>query len=295
MFSRSLPGEPGTPEERISQLEHELKKTNGELAALRVTSSEEWRSSGPSFRDELRKIADDIRDGRPVRPEDLIRLTQPVLRDLSPLFDRMRVRGEKVQIEAMTGELARKYDLTRNQQMALAKWLQAKSEENARRWSALVTQKAVTFHEIVQASNDLRLDEGLDEFMATQLRGEKLRAFQAERMDQRMVKVQKTADRAVARLDSMVALDEAQRDQVFGVAARLSRDYVPGMQVYGAEGAISVVPQGEPRDAILAVLRPDQRVKYEQESTRLIEAARKDAAEIGVSLPERWDPLNDIE
>lgn len=295
MFNRSLPGEPGSPELRASQLEQELKRANNELAALKATSSGRHRDTEPTLRDGLRKLADDIREGRPVTPDDLFRLMQPVLRDLAPLFDRMRVRSERFQIEAMSGELARKYDLTRDQQAALAKWLEAKSEDNARRWSAIVTQEGLKLDDMVRATSDLRLDEGLDEFMAGQISGEKLTAFQAERMAQRVERVQTTADRAVARLDSIVTLDDAQRDQVFGIAARSSRDYVPGMKLEGVGGEITSVPAGSSRDAILAVLRPEQRAAYDEERNRRYEAAAKEAAAIGMKLPEGWDPMDELE
>ena len=83
--------------------------------------------------------------------------------------------------------------------------------------------------------------------------------------------------------------------QVFGIAARSSRDYVPEMKLEGVGGEIAAVPQGKPRDAILAVLRPEQRAEYEQERAQRTEAARKEAAAIGLTLPEGWDPMDEIE
>jgi hypothetical protein len=34
----------------------------------------------------MRNIGDDIRAGRPVTPEDIFRASQPLMRDLAPLF-----------------------------------------------------------------------------------------------------------------------------------------------------------------------------------------------------------------
>src|SRR5687768_14432076 len=112
MFRESLPGEKGSPEERAAQLEVKLKKAENRIAAL----EEGHRPHGRTMKDGLRDIADDIRAGRPVTPDDVAKLFKPLMRDLEPLMSRMRVREENRRIESMTGELARKYDLTGPQQ-----------------------------------------------------------------------------------------------------------------------------------------------------------------------------------
>ena len=42
--------------------------------------------------DDIRRIVDDIRDGRPVSPDDVFHAMQPSMRVVAPLFDRMRVK-----------------------------------------------------------------------------------------------------------------------------------------------------------------------------------------------------------
>ena len=90
-----MPGAEGSPEERATWLEVELKKAQNRIAALEAADPRGRRKPGRTFADGARNIAEDIRDGRPVSPDDLFRATQPLLRDLSPLFDRMRVREER--------------------------------------------------------------------------------------------------------------------------------------------------------------------------------------------------------
>lgn len=294
LFRQSLPGAPGSPEERANKLELELKRANNRIAALEDDTPEARRRPGRTVKDGLRNIAEDIRAGRPVTPDDIFRATQPLLRDLAPLFDRMRVREQQAMTESMSGELARKYDLTPAQQAGLAKWFEAKAEENAKRWTELVTREGTSLEDMARAGRDIRPDDGLDEFMSGTLSGDKLTEFKTDRMAQRAERVQQTADRAVARLDGMVGLDDAQRDQVFGIAARSSRDYDPAMKLEGIGGDIGATPAGGVQQAMLEVLRPDQRAAYDAERQRRYENAAKEAAAIGLSLPPDWNPFDDL-
>ncbi len=97
----------------------------------------------------------------------------------------------------------------------------------------------------------------------------------------------------VQRLNALVELDEAQRDQVFGIMARGSREYDPEMVIEGARGEIGATPGGDRQAAMLALLRPDQRVTYKAERQRRREEATKDMAAIGLALPPDWEMLGD--
>ncbi len=292
MFLQSMPGAPGSPEQRANKLELELKRAHNRIAALEGSDPQRQRRPGRTVKDGLRDIAEDIREGRPVSPDDIFRATQPLLRDLAPLFDRMRLKDQKRMIESMTGELARKYDLTTQQQAALKQWFEEKSVENAKRWSDLVARDGTRIEDLVKASRDIRPDDGLDAFMDQTLSGDKLTHFKNERMAQRAEHVQQDADSKVARLDGIVHLDEAQRNQVFGIAARSSRDYDPAMKLEGIDENAGATSSSNRPGAILSVLRPDQRAAYAAEQQRLRDEAQKDAASIGLSLPPDWSPLD---
>ena len=129
--------------------------------------------------------------------------------------------------------------------------------------------------------------------MATQLSGDKLTQFKTERMAERAERVQQDADRQVQRLDGIVKLDDEQRDQVFGIMARNSRDYDPEMQLEGIGGQIGSTPNGDRQQAMLSVLRPEQRQAYEDERVRRRQKAEEDLQEMGLSLPKNWDPIED--
>ena len=147
--------------------------------------------------------------------------------------------------------------------------------------------------DLMRASRDIRPDEGLDEFMAGTLSGDKLTAFKTERMAERAERVQQEADMRVQRLDGIVKLDDTQRDQVFGIMARSSRDYDPGMQLEGIGGDIASTPGGGRQGAMLSVLRPDQREAYEAERQHRRDEAAKELGEVGLSLPPSWDLLDE--
>ncbi|MDP3850186.1 MAG: hypothetical protein Q8Q59_06775 [Luteolibacter sp.] len=292
LFLQSMPGAGGSPEQRAAKLEVELKRANNRIASLEADPRTRRDKPGRSFADGARNIAEDIREGRPVSPEDIFHASQPLMRDLAPLFDRMRIRAEKQRIDQMTGELARKYDLSPGQQTALRQWFEAKSEETAKQWSDLVGQEGTRLEDVMRASRDVRPDDGLDAFMERTLTGDKLTDFRTTRMTERAESVQRDADMRTERLDGIVKLDDSQRDQVFGIMARNSRDYDPAMKLEGAAGEIGVTNGTGQREVFLSVLRPDQREAYQTEQQRRRESAQKDMEAIGLTLPPDWDPLD---
>ena len=306
LFRESMPGGEGSPEERANKLEVELKQANNRIAALEATSSGAHEPRGVLGRiaagakdhrrtlaDGARRIAEDIREGRPVSPDDIFRASQPLMRDLAPLFDRIRIKAQQKEIESLTGELARKYNLTPQAQESLKQWFEGKSNEAAKRWSEMVARDDTRLEDVIRASREVRLDEGLDAFMPSLLSGEQLTAFQTERMAERAERVQHEADAKVQRLNAIVNLDAAQRDQVFGIMARGSRDYDPSMALNGALGPIGPTPGGNPREAMLSVLNPDQRALYEAETLRRRAEAAKDMEAIGLTLPPNWEFLDE--
>jgi hypothetical protein len=291
LFQQSLTGGEGTPEQRVAKLEVELKKAQNRIAALGDTDPRGRRKSGRTMKDNLQEIRDKIHDGQAVTPDDFLRLMQPWMRDISPLMERMRVREQNRMIDQKSGEFARKYDLTPNQQTALRRWFETKTEENAKEWTNLVTQEGTRFQDLIKAAQDVRADDGLDQFMATTLSGDKLTKFQTERLAEKAERVQQDADTRTQRLDSIVKLDDAQRDQVFGIMARSSRDYDPALKLEGGVGEIGAAPGGNKQQAVLSILRPEQRTAFQEEMKHRREQAQKDIEAIGLSLPEDWDPM----
>jgi hypothetical protein len=302
-----MPGHEGSPEERANKLEIELKRAQNRIAVLEASEQEPSRSGSfaglrGASRDESRRhaladgarsIAEDIRAGKPVNPEDIFKASKPLLRDLTPLFDRMRLKQQNAVIDGLTGELARKYDLTPQQQESLKGFFEVRASEEARRWRELIGRDDTGLEDLVRATRDVRPDEGLDNFMQGVLSGDKLVAFKAERLAERAARVERQADARVQRLDAIVKLDDAQRDQIFGLSARGSRDYDPSMVIEGAHGEIGAIPTGNREATMLAVLRPDQHAAYEAERLRRREEAAKDMESIGLALPPDWEMLAD--
>lgn len=291
LFSQSMPPKEGSPEERIAKLEVELKRSANRVAALEGADPKGKSTAGRTLKDGLRSIAEDIRAGRPVSPDDVFQATQPLLRDLSPLFDRMRVKELQRQSDTKAGELARKYSLNPAQQAALKQWLDQNAIEQAKAYTDLLTQKGTKLEDIAKAATQVRIDGGLDRFMEGTLKGEKLASYQSDRMLEKVSSVQKEADLKVERLDSIVHLDEAQRGQVFGVMARGAADYDPAMQFEGL-GTSAPVTGKSKQDAVLAVLRPEQRQAYQAEQEKRRAAAQKEMDSIGLTLPADWTGID---
>ncbi len=307
LFMDSLPGGAGSPEERAQKLELELKRARNRVAALEAEASEDaeggtrngdetksgGRKSRHAVKDGARRIAEDLRAGRPVSPDDIFRTSKPLLRDLAPLFDRMRLKQEQEIVDGMTGELARKYDLSPQNEAALKGWFAQKAKDEAQRWTALITADGTRLEDVIRASRDVRPDEGVDTFIANMLPADQAAAFQAERLAERAARVQQEADMKVQRIDSIVELDDAQRDQIFGIMARGSRDYSPAMALEGSQGDIPMTPGGDRQAAILAILRPEQRTTYEAERQRRRDKAAEEAAAVGLALPADWELLEE--
>ena len=163
--------------------------------------------------------------------------------------------------------------------------------ENAKRYNDLLLQDGTRLEDLMMASRDTRPDDGLDEFMAKTLSGEKLASFQAERMVERAQRVQEHAYMKVERLDSIVALDADQRDRVFAIMARDSPDYDPAMTLEGAGGDTLTDNSDDTRQAMFSVLTAEQRTSFDAEMQHRREEAQEDMAAIGLSLPEGWDML----
>lgn len=288
MFRDSLPGREGSPEEKAVRLENELKKAEIKIASLEARGPGRDRP-GKTSKDRLREIVEDMRTGKAVTPDDLLRVTQPLMRDLSPIFERMRVKGEKARIDSMSGEFARKYNLTATQRGALEDWFATRAEQTAKEQSAVWENPNITLEEMIRSTKDERIDKGLDDYMAGVLKGDDLARFQTDRLSEKSSRVQAEADRRMERIDGIVKLDDQQRDQVFGIMARQSADYDPQMKFEWGGG--SAPTQAATLDD---VLRPDQKAALAAEKDKQRQAAEKEMAEIGLALPENWDLIDEL-
>ncbi len=296
MFRESMPAAAGTAEERAQKLEVELKRAQNKIAALEAAeppASRRMETIKRTLGDGARNILQDIRDGKPVTPEDIFRATKPLLRDLAPLFDRIRVKEQRNWVDSMSGALARKYNLTPENQVALRRWFDEKSREEAKRWSGMLGRDETRLEDVMKASRRVKTDEGLEDFMGTILSGDKLASFKKERFEERAARVQQETDMKVQRLDNLVKLNDAQREQAFAAMARGAKDYDPSMVFEGANGAVAGVPEGNPKDAMLSILTPDQRAAYDAEMRRRHEAAEKDMNAVGLTLPLDWDMFSE--
>ena len=293
---QSMPPQKGSAEEQVVKLEADLKKSNNRVATLEAADPKGRRRPGRTLADGARNLAEDFRAGRPVTPDDLFRATQPLIRDIEPFFGMMRTKDLQRQTDAQVGELARKYSLTTAQQESLKKLFAQNAADEAKRYTALMTQEGIKLEDLTRAIADSHLDQGLEGFMQNHLSKEKLTSFKADQMQEKVSKVQQEADMKVTRLDNIVHLDETQRGQVFGVMARSAQGFDPTMRFEGMGTETSSLPAGKSRqDAVLSVLRPDQRKTYEAEQDKRRDEAQKEVESMGLSLPADWNSLDHLD
>jgi hypothetical protein len=290
LFQHSRPGEAGSPEKQIQHLESELQQARTRIASLEETRPRAARSPAQTAYDRGREIAQRLREGRTVSSDDLFRAAQPLLRDMSPLFERIAEQKFKQQADSLIGELARKYDLNPNQQDTLQKWFSEKSRADRKKWNDLISSDDTTYLQLVKSMRNDRTDEGMDPVMEGLLKGPQLEAFKAERLEERAQRVQQFADRQVQRINNIVRLDPAQTDRLFGIMAQSSPDYDASIRLEGATGEIAPANM-HPRDALKSVLRPDQLAIYEEDRQRRSAEVLREMNELGVQLPADWDEL----
>lgn len=290
MFSKSISADEGTPEERLEITQHDLRQANRKIQVLEAVSG----NRGPrGVKDGVRDIMQDIREGKDVSLDDVFSTMKPWMRNMAPLFDRMREVNQQDWADNMTGEWTRKYDLNDAEQEQLRAWFEQKNKEKGEAFSKVVDSDTSGFVDFAKATEyDWRDTKGIEDVMGSILKGEELTQFNEERAKQGAEQVQQEANRGLTRLDQMVELDETQQDQVFAILARGSEDYEEGEFDYEGMGTEQSSLDRRARDeAIRSTLRPEQQIKFDE---RLVERRAKAEAEmrrVGLTLPNNWDLL----
>lgn len=290
LFSRSLPPEEGSPEEALEVMTMELTRTQRRVRELEESGGGRGKRN---VGDGVRDIMQDIREGREVSMDDVFATMKPWMRDMAPLFNRMREINQEDWADNMTGEWARKYDLNKGEKEKLRQWFMAKSREKSEAFEQVVSSDTSGFVDFVKATEyDLRDSDGIDTVMEGFLEGEELAGFQEERLSERSESVQQEANRGLTRLDRIVELDERQQDEVFGILARGSGDYQDGKMDFDGMGADTSVLDRQARDtAIREVMRPEQAERFDQHRAERKAEAEKEMGRMGMSLPKDWDLL----
>ena len=294
LFQDSFMPAADSPEERLADLERELARTKVSLAAAEARAPKPEASTQQKLTLGARTIMEDIKDGREVDMNDIYQAAKPALRDLSPIFERLQRKDMRRHHEFILADLTRKYHLTPAQQESLREWQKKKIEADLAVMRAFHQQDSTTLEDMVKAGRKTPPNAGLDSFMEKTLTGQDLTAYKSDRLNQRVEQVQSEADRRVSRLNSVVALDDAQQDQVFALMARSSPEFDPSMQFEGLTGDTAKLDPGQSRDeAILQVLRPDQRQQYENHRAARRLEAQKEFTDVGIRLPDTWDMVGD--
>lgn len=290
MFSKSVAPEEGSVAEELEVAQRDLRRVTRQVREYEVKYGlgDRRRTVGDGVRDIVR----DLKEGKEVSMDELFRVFQGPLQDVSPIFERLRQLEEEDWADGRAGHWGREYDLTSAERERLKDWFKEKSRERAEEWNRVVHDESSGFVDFVKASeDDWRGAEGVDEVMEGMLEGEQLERFRAERLQERVDSVQGVANRQLNRLNDVVELDEGQQDEVFGILARGSGDYQVGMDFDGMGGDNSQLDIRQRDAAIRSVLRPEQREQFDRHQAERKEEAEKDLRRVGLTLPEDWDLL----
>ncbi len=263
---------------RISSLQMDLKKAGVAATATPVVES----SDDKPIKD----------DGGELDLNDVFKESKPLLRRFAPILERMRREGQKGALDARVKDLAAKYKLNESQQAAVKRFLEDKADRDAALMQSVMLAKGTSLDQIMTAGQlaARSQNDGLDAFMTTVLTGDELKNYENTRLAERATSVTNEANHRMERLNAVVALDETQKDKIFGISARSHKDYDTGMKIDGVGSDNGAIAPGQSRDeAILAVLTPDQRQKYEADQTRRRDEATKRFRDLGIKPPANLD------
>jgi hypothetical protein len=290
LFSKSLPPEEGSVEAELEIVEQELGEARQRIRAMEDDRGITRGFGGRPRRtvgDGVRSIAQDMRDGKEVSVDDVFATMKPWMRDMAPLFNRMREINHEDWADEMVGEWSRKYDLDDEEKKELREWFMEKNRERSEELEHVLSLDSSGFVEWVRAMEyDVQDSEGLDEVMEGFLEGDELQSFRDERLAERTERVFEEANRGLARLDSVVGLDDTQRDGVYDVLVRGAPGYVDG-----GTAETAALDRYDRDLAVRDQLRPEQieALDAHREERRL--KAEKDLRRMGLTLPENWDHL----
>lgn len=287
LFSNSLPPEVGSVEEELEILR------NSNAQNERMLRSYQRNSRRDTTPDELRRLAKDARDGKDISPDDLFATMKPWMRQMSPIFERMREVNEEDWADVRTSEWARQYDLSASQRAQLKEWFRAQGAERAKALADVIESKNSGFVDLIRATEyDWKDARGADNLMEGFLKGDQLEEFKSGRLAERAESVQHEADRSLSRLDGIVELDSKQHEQLFGVLSRGAEDYQPGLNVDGLAGENSALDRRQRNAEIRAALRPDQIKKLDEYQRNRRAEAEKEMQRMMMTLPKDWDLLD---
>ena len=290
LFQDSLPPPPGTAEAKADALKGELSRAKTMIARLEAQVPKTEPSTTDKARSGVAEILDDIKRGRPVDANAVFNHTKPVLRDLSPVFNLMRRREQLREFDRISSHMAEAYQLNEAQRNALKNWLGERATQDAERFNAVAFADNTTLEDLAKLQRYQRPNQALDEFMDRTLTGDTLQRYDGDRLRERAQNVENLANNRVNRLNSVVQLDSSQQDRVFSIMARSSPDFDARMNLDGIGPTTTTISPGQDREqAILNVLRPDQRQRYEAYRQTQREEAEKEANESGFRLPAHWD------
>ena len=287
LFSNSLPPEVGSVEEELEILRNSNAQNERRLRSYQRNAR---RDTTP---DELRRLARDVRDGKDISPDDLFATMKPWMREMSPIFERMREVNEEDWADVRTSEWARQYDLNASQRAQLKEWFRAQGAEQAKALVDVIENKNSGFVDLIRATEyDWKDARGSDKLMEGFLKGDQLEEFKSGRLAERAESVQHEADRNLSRLDGIVALDAKQHEQLFGVLSRAAEDYQPGLNVDGLAGEDSALDRRQRDTEIRAALRRDQIEKLDEYQRNRRVEAEKEMRRMMMTLPKDWDLLD---
>ena len=291
LYQKTLPPPPSSPEEELERLRHTHLKLKAEHRDALATLSNRRPRDTTSSR--AREVAQALKDGEEVSIDDVFNVTKPLMRDLHPLFNRIRQFEQTKDFDRTIGELTRSYDLNASQQAALRKWLEEKAKKNNEEYLSTIESEQPSFVDFVRAVDAKNSTAGIDDFMEKTLTGSRLDDYRDQRMRERVERVQNQADRRVSRLDEAVTLTEKQRDEVFGLMAVTSDDYRPGMVFEDASGQpMAATPREDRETALQQILTPEQWDAYQNRQAAQRAEAEEDLSRFGLTLPKNWQLLD---
>jgi len=274
LFSSSFEPPVESPQAALEKKDFELRKAKRVIAEYEQEYGKLDRGErNQSMRAKARLLAQQVKRGEELNPNDVFQLMIPMLKDISPLLDVTEQLSQKEMKDALLMSYSRKFGLDKQQLKAVEKHLDAKIEETADLFSEYFDQEGANLYDYAQLQQyDPLLDDELESLMERSLSGEKEEQFRNDRIDQKTKKVTFEADRNLRRLENVVELSEEQKDEAFIVLAKSSQFYSAEMTfdegVDTDKNALNNKQRNKEIDAILNLKQRDTLDKLRDKQIR---------------------------
>jgi hypothetical protein len=252
--------------QRAPQSQLELTAANETIAKLQADLNVAKESVGRLEQEKKSNIATAPAESGTTDINKLFNDAKPLLKQVTAAFEPQQKEMRKRLIEDQLKRMMGRVQLTPEQQAAFQTYLEQLGSQEQQRWQSVLDGNGRLDQMMTMGRNN-NPQKAVDEWAQQNLTGEQATAYQQSRLTEKAQQITDSANRRVEGLTSSLNLDQTQQDQVFDIMVKSDKNYDPSMQLEGVANPSVQASSGDLSrdDAIMAVLNPEQKQKYESQ------------------------------